>query len=497
MSNEIQSAPSPPSKSSRFMLNWSTLAGWVVTFAGLFAFLLLLSLDFFVSKKSPYLGILTYLVSPLIITGGLLLVLLGWILYRHKRALASAGAFPFLPAIDLSRPRDVRLLSVFALFALVLFLFVSMGSYEAYHVTKSVQFCGQTCHQEMAPQYVAYQHSPHARVECTACHIGSDAVSFVKAKFNGLGQVYTTLAGNVAKPIEGHGKIQINQKTCEQCHWPERFVGNLQRSYMHYLDDETNSFYGVKLLLKVGGGDPTHGPLSGIHWHMNLKNKVEYIASDPLKQKVPWVRLTETNGVVTEFALADFKENPSRSTIHTMDCMDCHNRPAHHFRTPNDAVDLAISLGKLSTNLPAIKRNSVLALTGSYATTEEALTRIEGSLRAAYPSRPELQSTIREVQSIYQTCLFPEMRTDWRTHANNIGHKDWPGCFRCHDNKHVSADGKRTINGQDCNSCHLILSEGSGAAFEQSDLSGREFKHPEEGWKDLRCHDCHNGSMEK
>jgi hypothetical protein len=348
----------------------------------------------------------------------------------------------------------------------------------------------------MEPQFVAYQHSPHAQVECTACHIAPGAKSFVQAKLGGLHQVYDTVRGEVEKPIKGWERVHIDQRTCETCHWPKRFVGNLDRTYVHYLDDSTNTPYAVRLLLKVGGGDPTHGPVGGIHWHMNLANKVEYIATDPKRQRIPYVRVTDEKGRLTEFKTKGFELDPAKHMLRTMDCMDCHNRPAHHFRTPNDAVDLAMSLGKISTNLPSIKREAVIALTKPYATKTEGRQAIDAALRAKFPGRVEVSAAVGEVQRIYDTYYFPEMKTEWSIYPNNIGHKDFPGCFRCHDGEHKTVDGKGIINSKDCNACHTILGEARAAEVSQLDGRGLKFKHPEEGWEDLRCFDCHNGKID-
>src|SRR5437870_3386132 len=317
--------PSPnPSMRFGVFRNWLSLAGVVVAAASLFSFVLLMTMDYFAKEESLYLGILTYLVSPLFFVLGLMLVGAGWVTHRHQRARAVPGLSLMRFAIDLSRPKDRWRLFFFLLASGIFLLVSSVGSYQTYHVTKSVMFCGEACHTVMEPQYVAYQHSPHARVECTACHIAPGAESFVRAKFNGLHQVYATVLDKVDRPINAHDKIHIDQHTCEQCHWPNRFVGNLDRTFSHFLDDATNTPYSVRLLLKVGGGDPTHGPVGGIHWHMNLANKVEYIATDPMRQKIPWVRLTDAKGAVTEFRTASFKDDPAKHAIHTMDCMDCH-----------------------------------------------------------------------------------------------------------------------------------------------------------------------------
>jgi hypothetical protein len=180
-----------------------------------------------------------------------------------------------------------------------------------------------------------------------------------------------------------------------------------------------------------------------------------------------------------------------------MDCTDCHNRPAHQFRSPGDAVDLAMSLGQISTKLPNIKKEALLALTGATSTKEEGAQKIAASLRKAYPNHPEIEKTISAVQTIYRQNFFPEMKTDWRTHPNNIGHKDWPGCFRCHDGQHKTADGQRMIKASDCNACHTILAQGSGPDLEKLNAKGHTFFHIDSPNEDFSCNNCHTGALPK
>ena len=482
---------------SRLVRNWVSLIGAIFIVSSWFAFFLLLTLDFFAPDKNPYLGILTYLVAPFFFLLGLILWSIGWFIQRRQATRAVPGAPSTRFTIDVSRPRDRKLLLGFAAGGFVFLLITSIGSYETYEVTKSVQFCGQACHTPMEPQFVTYLHSPHARVECTSCHIGPGAKSLVKAKFNGLHQVFATIADDFPRPIHKTEKIQINQATCEQCHWPRRFVGNLDRTFTHYLADETNTPFTVRLSLKVGGADPTHGPVGGIHWHMNVANKVEYIATDHTKQAIPWIRLTDTNGVVTEFRTADFKDDPTRHTIHTMDCLDCHNRPAHHFRPPNDAVDLAMAAGRIDPSLPWVKSNVVASLVQTYSRKEEALQKIADFLGAKYPGSPNLGTLVTEVQRIYQHNFFPEMKTDWRAYPNNVGHKDWAGCFRCHDGLHKTVDGKRTVKASDCNTCHTILAQGAGADLDKLNPKGHTFFHIDAPNEDFSCNNCHTGAFPK
>ncbi len=489
--------PSPPRR-GRVLRNWLGLAGMVLAASAVFAFLFLWAMDFFASQANPYMGILTYVVAPGFFTLGLLLIGLGsWIDRRQSRKSAADWRAHVLH-IDLSRQRDRRMLVGFGMAAVVFLLITAIGSNNTYHYTESTQFCGVACHEPMKPEYVAYLDSPHARVACVDCHVGSGASAYVSSKINGVHQLYCTLTGNMQRPIKTPVKnLRPAQETCEQCHWPQKYVGNVDRTYTHFLADETNTAFSVHLSLKVGGGSPTYGQVGGVHWHMNLGNKVEYIASDERRQVIPWVRFTGTNGVVTEYRTPDFKDDPAKHTLRTMDCIDCHNRPAHRFLAPNDATDRAIEAGRIDRSLPWVKSNVVATLIQPYRTEAEALKSIEKTLNAQYKNAPQLASLVKETQAIYSRSFFPEMKADWRAYPDNSGHKDWPGCFRCHDGQHKSADGKRSIAASNCNSCHTILAQGAGAELEKVNLNGHTFFHIDAPNEDFSCNNCHTGAFPK
>ena len=191
-------------------------------------------------------------------------------------------------------PRQRNAFLLVAVVTFVFLMFTALGSYRTYEFTESVQFCGQTCHAVMKPEYTAYQNSSHARVACVQCHIGPGATWFVKSKLSGSYQVYATLFHKYPRPIPTPVQnLRPAQETCEQCHWPQKFYGAVEKVRTHFMSDEKNSPWTVEMLLKVGGGDPTHGPVGGIHWHMNVANKVEYIATDEARQIIPWVRITD------------------------------------------------------------------------------------------------------------------------------------------------------------------------------------------------------------
>jgi len=473
--------------------NWLSLTGLVVVVGSVFSFFLLLLLDALAPFANPYVGILTYLVAPAFTVIGLLLGVLG-AFFRHRQILKTSGALPPL-RIDLTRPRDRRLLGFF-LAGSVLFLLISaLGSYQTYHFTESVNFCGQACHGVMKPEYVTYLNGPHARVACAECHIGKGANWYVRSKLSGTYQVYATLANKYPRPIPTPVKnLRPAQETCEECHWPKKFVGNLEHTFTSFLGDETNTPFTVRMLMKVGGADPTHGPEGGIHWHMNVRNKIEYLATDEARQKIPWVRMIDAQGVITEFRAPKFTNAVDSASVRQMDCMDCHNRPAHRYQTPNAAVNMAMALGKLDTSLPWIKTNALYALTQPYTKETQAMQGIATILSERYPGDLRIRPVIDVVQQIYRNNFFPEMNASWKVYPDNIGHKDWPGCFRCHDGLHKTADGKRSIKANDCNACHTILTQGSGAELDQLTPKGQKFKHPGDEVEG-GCNDCHTGGL--
>jgi nitrate/TMAO reductase-like tetraheme cytochrome c subunit len=265
--------------------NWVSLTGGVIAIGSLFSFLLLFILDAAAHLANPYIGILTYIVAPGFLITGLLLAGLG-VLWHHRHLKATVPA-PALQ-IDLSRPRDRRVLALFIAGSVCFLLISAVGSYKTYQFTESVQFCGQACHTVMRPELTTYLHGPHARVACTECHIGPGATWFVRSKLSGTYQVYATLFNKFPRQIPTPIKyLRPAQETCNQCHWPRKSVGDLDRTLNFFLGDETNTPFSVRLILKVGGGDHTHGPVGGIHWHMSISNRVEYVAADEARQKIP------------------------------------------------------------------------------------------------------------------------------------------------------------------------------------------------------------------
>jgi nitrate/TMAO reductase-like tetraheme cytochrome c subunit len=494
----MEDAAEPRRSFRRHFRNWISWIGLLLAASALFAFFLLFLIDLFAARPSAYVGILAYLLAPLFFLFGCVLAVIGALLTRRRESRARETHEPLAIRIDLSQRRDRRMLAIFA-FGAVAFLFITaLGSYETYQYTESVEFCGQRCHVPMKPQFVTSQHNVHANVECVECHVGPGAAAYFKTKLNGVKQLYHAVRGDFDRPIHvSEANPRPPQIICEQCHWPQRYVGNIIRSYQHYLSDEQNTPFAVRLLLNVGGGDLSNGPQGGIHWHMNIANKIEYVAAGDDLLSIPWVRMTNGQGVVTEYRTEEFTDDPAKHKLRRMDCMDCHSRPSHKSHTPNDAVDLALSTGQLDPKTPWLKSKMVAALVKPYPTTEEAERGIAASLQEAYPDPKIADPAIRVAKAIYRENFFPEVKTDWRSHPDFVGHKNWNGCFRCHDGKHVSPDGKSSIKASDCRSCHLILAQGSGEQLQNVNIQEHDFFHIDSEYSDFSCTDCHTGGVQK
>jgi nitrate/TMAO reductase-like tetraheme cytochrome c subunit len=480
-----------PIRRRKLLQNWISLTGVVFAAGSIFAFLLLFAIESFLPRSNPYIGLLVYIVAPICFLAGVFLILAG--LWAQRYRIVSDRLL-----IDLSRSHDRKILVGFALGALVFLLITAFGSYQTYQFTDSVQFCGASCHVPMHPEFTAYLHSPHARVACVECHVGGGAESYVRSKLNGVHQLCDVIANRIPRPIETPVRnMRPARDTCEQCHWPEKFIGNIDRTFYHYLSDDTNTPFAVRLLLKVGGGGE-NGPPNGIHWHVSKNEKVEYIATDAQRQVIPWVRVTDlATGQATVYQDKNFHNDPAKYTVRTMDCIDCHSQPSHRFLPPNEAVDMAITAGQLDRAVPKLKFNVVTALTAPYQTNDEAMQKIASSVRAAYPGLAGVDGLVAETQQIYRDNFFPEMKTDWRVHPDNIGHKIWPGCFRCHDGDHKTDDGKKTISADNCNICHVILAQGSGDQLKQLKADGYDFYHIDSTYLDFSCTTCHTGTLSK
>jgi len=414
----------------------------------------------------PYAGIVFFFILPAIFVLGLVLMPVGGLFRRYR--LKQQGKLPHVyPTIDLRQPILQRALLLVVIMTFVNVALMGTASYKAIEHMDSVQFCGQTCHSVMAPEYTAYLNSPHSRVACVDCHIGSGAPWFVRAKISGVRQLFAVNLKTYSRPIPSPVEnLRPARDTCEHCHWPERFTGDKFLVKTKYADDEENTPSTTVLLLKIGGR--TSQGLVGIHGrHLAAAERIEYVSTDGRRQVIPRVIYTEDDGKKVEYDSDEVKTTPAelaRAERRKMDCVDCHNRPTHAFELPERAVDTAITAGRIDRQLPYVKKQAVAALRTEYPDRATASEKIPQAIvdfyKTKYPDtyqnkRPIVETAAQQVKEIYLRNIFPEMRITWGTHPNNIGHDDFLGCFRCHDGKHKAADG-RVIN-DDCSACHQIL----------------------------------------
>ena len=353
-------APRPKFVSALFG-NSVGVFGLVLAACSLFAAFCLIAFDLFHGFRQPYMGILVFLILPSFIWLGLILAGVGvWLEFRRRQK-------PGAEARDEAREgRRQRQLVVALSCAFLFFMLTSLGSYRAFEVTESPQFCGALCHTVMRPEYTAYKTSPHARVHCTECHIGPGASWFVRSKISGLYQVYATVFNVYPRPIPVPVQnLRPAQETCEQCHWPEKFYGWVDLRHQFFLPDKQNTPWNIRLLVHVGGANETTGPVGGIHWHMNVSNRIEYVAADESRQTIPWVRVTNRKtGAVNVYESKDNPLTPQQKAlpVRVLDCVDCHNRPTHIFDSPYSALDISMWLGRIDPAIPSIKLKAAQAL---------------------------------------------------------------------------------------------------------------------------------------
>jgi nitrate/TMAO reductase-like tetraheme cytochrome c subunit len=447
--------------------NVTSLIGVVLTTSTAITMIAFWIYDFMLQgPPHPYVGILIFLILPGLFVFGLLLIPLGILLRRKK--LRGAGELPIAyPEIDLRVPM-VRSGLLFIGIATVLnILIFTFASYQGVAYMDTTTFCGQTCHTVMQPEFSAYQNSPHARVNCVECHIGPGAGWFVKSKLSGVRQVFAVTFKTYSRPIPSPVKyLRPARETCEQCHWPQRFSGDKFIVKTNYKDDEKNTPETTALVLKIGGR--TWQGSVGIHGrHLDQGSRIRYISTDEQRQVIPVVYYTDDKGKTVEYVSTDIKvskEELAKSEKRVMDCIDCHNRPTHEFELPENAVDLRIARGLISAELPFIKKKAVELLKADYPDRETAQKKIVEGVTSYYRSTyPDIYNTKRalveqsagNVAEIYMRNIFPDMKVTWGVHPNNLGHNDFPGCFRCHDGSHASADGQTISN--DCSACHNLL----------------------------------------
>lgn len=446
--------------------HWVSLAGVMIALISAVVIVMLFAMGLTGFHGGPYLGILTYLILPMVVVLGLLMIPFGVWLKRRSEAAALRrhdAAPPGLPVIDLNDARTRGVLLASVVVGMVCLVVVAGATYKGVEVMESVAFCGTVCHTVMEPEYTAFQRSAHSKLRCADCHIGPGADWFVKSKISGSWQLVSVAFHLYPTPIPSPvHSLRPARETCEQCHWPTRHVGDKLEVKTKYGDDEANSPTKTVMLMKVGGQQGTTSV--GIHWHVDRGVQIRF-QTDPSRQNIYDVELTAADGKVRTFKTEEKPAGPVE--WRSMDCVDCHNRPSHTFKMPALEVDNALDDGRIDKTLPFIKREAIRVLDGKYASHVEARAAISRELGTFYKTKyadlatskaAAIAAAGKSVGDIYAWNVFPQMKVTWGTYKSNLGHDDdSPGCFRCHDKKHVAAGGEK-ITGS-CKTCHALLAD--------------------------------------
>ena len=448
-----------PDKPFWFVLtrHWLSLVGVaLVTTAGI-SWLFVLPMQIRGHVSNPYAGIIVFLILPVVFFLGLALIPIG--VYLSKRRIQKG-----LAAATFDRRTALKRLAwFFGLTTLANIVIGTQVTYRAVEHMETPQFCGATCH-TMSPEFAAYQNSPHSRVGCVECHVAPGAAGWINSKAAGTRQLFETVLNTYSRPIPSaleSNRLVPARETCENCHWPQQFAGVRLRVFNKYADDEANTRSQTVLMMMIGGNK-----LQGIHGaHFGPGIRIRYAAADPARQTIPWIEYNNsTTGISRTFATSDGSAGAKSMPTYEMQCVDCHNRPTHAFDSPERAMDKALALGEISVTLPFIKKKSVEVLKTSYISREEASQKLPNALlgfyQQSYPDvyakrMQDISQASQAVLAIYNRNVFPTLKVTWGTYPNNLGHTDFPGCFRCHDGSHSAADGNTVT--QDCGTCHEPL----------------------------------------
>jgi nitrate/TMAO reductase-like tetraheme cytochrome c subunit len=418
--------------------------------------------------ENHYAAIVTFLVFPAGTLFGLILIPVSFYV-RRKRWFRHSLSRVFL-IIDFSKQVHRRAVILFLVLSVINITVFALVIYEAYHFTESDFFCGVVCHKVMDPEYTAYQRSPHAKVGCVQCHIGSGAEWYVKAKLSGLRQVKAVLDGSYRTPIPAPVEhLRPARDTCEACHWPEKFHGKRTKQFVSFTNDNQKDPNIQEVSLHIGGRNPFTDTFEGIHWHVSKDVTVEYQSLDETRTAIGKIKVTKPNGITEVYNLPGATEEKTAEaeagTWRTMDCIDCHNRPTHVYENLEEKIDLGLLSKKLDPEIPGLREDALTVLKKEYASREEAKEQLVETLVILQAKRngdefvkeheAALVSSGKYLLDAYLGNVWPDMKVTWGTYKGHNGHQneaDGYGCFRCHDDTHETEFGK-TIS-QDCSLCH-------------------------------------------
>ena len=487
--------------------NWITIIGLLIATLNFLLIIVLFLISTIFNKNETNLGLFIYIILPGFLLLGLIMIPAGIIISRRKRIASTATEKKLLPSIDLNNPRHRNAFIIFTIATLIILFLSTYGSFEAYHLTESVEFCGTLCHKVMEPEYTAYQISPHANVACVECHVGSGASWYVKSKLSGLHQVYAVATKTYPSPIETPlHDLRPARETCQKCHWPQKFYARTLQTNKHYLTDSLNSEWNVILQMKIGPEVSDLGFTEGIHWHINPNVNIEYISENDKRELITYVKyINKATGVVTVYRNPEIEISDSTiaaSSARTMDCIDCHNRPSHKYRSPSVYFDKIMLTNNVRKEIPFIKKTAMGILRNSFPSKDTAFMQIREGIINFYKSdfgdffeknSNIIDQSIASLQTAYSQNSFPGMKVSYEVYPDHIGHLESDGCFRCHNDSFISDNGRKIT--RDCNLCHTIIGQGKRDLMQFTNIRDTmEFQHPVDigtAWKESNCSECH------
>ncbi len=487
--------------------NWLTIIGSIIAVINLALIILLFIISTIFNQGNTNLGLFIYIILPGFMIFGLILVPVGMFLERKRIIKSMVHDAARLPRIDLNDPSHRNAFVIFTIATIIILFLSTLGSFKAYHITESVEFCGTLCHTVMEPEHTAYQNSPHANVACVECHVGAGASWYVKSKISGLRQVYAVLTKTYPTPIETPlHDLRPARETCEKCHWPQKFYARTLWTNKYFLADSLNTEWDIILQMKTGPEYSGLGLKEGIHWHINPDVNIEYISDKDKRENITYVKYTNKSTGVVRMYRND--SNPvsdsliSASSTRKMDCIDCHNRPSHNYNSPTVYFDKEMLTGAISKSIPFFKKVSMGILRETFSTKDTAFLKISKSItdfyktdyRDYYSKNSKLiDSSIKSVEKAYSQNTFPAMKVTYDAYPEHIGHLESDGCFRCHNDTFKAADGH--VISRSCDLCHTIVGQGKQGEMQYASIKENlEFQHPVDigtAWKESNCSDCH------
>jgi nitrate/TMAO reductase-like tetraheme cytochrome c subunit len=466
----------------RLWSNWISLIGALLASCAGVTILVTLVIDL----TSPvgfnaYASAVLYLCIPALLALGLLLIPLG--LLRERRRTARAGGAPaeadsalaaFARVLDNKKIR--RRVGFVLLMTVVNVLIFSTVTYRAVSYMDTPKFCGATCHTVMQPEYDAYAHSPHSRVGCVQCHVGSGAPSALSAKLSGVRQLWGVATGSYHRPIETPvHSLRPASETCEHCHQANRQSGSRLAFRVHFKEDEANTPQVTAMMLHLGGHDARTNTWSGIHSHATTQYQIRYEMLDDKRQAVGKIQKVEGGKIVKEWLPPKPPGDGAAAAapvvaMRTMDCVDCHNRAAHAYDgTPEAAVTKALADGRLDREVPWLYQVGLGVLKTETPPREQAEAAFRKALAERYgkdhvqqqPPAEKLDQAAAVLATLYRRNVYPQMNLGWNNYPSLIGHggpdpgKAKSECFRCHSGEHRTAEGQELSS--KCALCHEVM----------------------------------------